>query len=160
MDIHLIWAQDKNSGIGQNGKLPWHISEDLKNFKSLTLNSTIIMGRKTWDSLPIKPLPNRKNIILSKTKKSNEIIYSSFEECMGEIKKQNLDKIFVIGGRSIYQLFFDYADYLHITNVQLINKKINEFFPLNMNEIKLSFALKLKKKLSDNATYTLWEKLK
>ena len=159
MDIHLIWAQDKNGGIGKDGQLPWHISEDLKNFKSLTLNSTIIMGRKTWDSLPIKPLPNRKNIILSETKKSNGIIYSSFEECMNEIKKQNLEKIFVIGGRSIYKLFFDYADYLHITNVQLINKEINEFFPLNMKKIKLSFELKLQKELSNNATYTLWKKL-
>ena len=160
MDIHLIWAQDENGGIGQNGKLPWHISEDLKNFKSLTLNSTIIMGRKTWDSLPIKPLPNRKNIILSRTKKSNKITYYSFEECMHEIKKQDLDKIFIIGGRSIYKLFFDYADYLHITKVKLINKDINEFFPFDMNEIRLSFTLKLKKQLSDDATYTLWRKLK
>ena len=75
MDIHLIWAQDENGGIGQDGKLPWHISEDLKNFKALTLNSTIIMGRKTWDSLPIKPLPNRKNIILSRTKSC--LLYTS-----------------------------------------------------------------------------------
>ena len=56
MEIHLIWAQDNNGGIGLNGKLPWHISEDLKNFKKITSNSTIIMGRKTWESLPIKPL--------------------------------------------------------------------------------------------------------
>ena len=160
MEINLIWGQDKNGGIGKNGKLPWHISEDLINFKKITIHSTIIMGRKTWDSLPVKPLPNRKNIILSRTTIPNEITYSSFETCISEIEKQNLDKIFVIGGRSIYQLFFNYADYLHITNVQLINKQINEFFPLNMNEIKLSFALKLQKQLSDNATYTLWKKIK
>ena len=61
MEIHLIWAQDQNGGIGEEGQLPWHISEDLKKFKSLTMNSTIIMGRKTWDSLPTKPLPKRKN---------------------------------------------------------------------------------------------------
>ena len=79
---------------------------------------------------------------------------------MGKIKKQNLDKVFIIGGRSIYRLFFDYADYLHITNVQLINKHINEFFPFNMNQIKLKFKLKLQKELSEDVTYTLWEKLK
>ena len=56
MKIHLIWAQDSNGGIGINNELPWHISEDLKNFKSLTKNFAIIMGRKTWDSLKIKPL--------------------------------------------------------------------------------------------------------
>ena len=64
MKIHLIWAQDEKGGIGKNGQLPWHIIEDLKNFKLLTKNSTIIMGRKTWDSLPIKPLPERENIVL------------------------------------------------------------------------------------------------
>ena len=63
MEVHLIWAQDQNGGIGIDGKLPWHISEDLKNFKKITLNSTIIMGRKTWDSLSIKPLPGRTNIV-------------------------------------------------------------------------------------------------
>ena len=62
MLIHLIWAQDAKSGIGKNGKLPWHISEDLINFKKLTLHSTILMGRKTWESLTKKPLPKRKNI--------------------------------------------------------------------------------------------------
>ena len=160
MDIHLIWAQDKNGGIGQDGQLPWHISEDLKNFKSLTLNSTIIMGRKTWDSLPIKPLPKRKNIILSRTKEPTETTYKSFEECIEKIKNQNLEKIFIIGGRSVYQLFFKYAKYLHITNIQLINKNINEFFPVTMHDIKLNFELKIEKKLSDNAIYTFWEKLK
>ena len=84
MGIHLIWAQDKNGGIGKDGKLPWHISEDLKNFKSLTLHSTIIMGRKTWESLPIKPLPDRNNIVLSKTKKIGSITYKNFQECLEE----------------------------------------------------------------------------
>ena len=64
MEIHIIWAQEKNGGIGKNGKLPWNIPEDLQNFKKITLGSTILMGRKTWDSLPFKPLPDRRNIIL------------------------------------------------------------------------------------------------
>ena len=66
MEIHLIWAQEHDGGIGKNGQLPWYIPEDLKNFKKITLNSTIVMGRKTWDSLPFKPLPKRKNIIFTK----------------------------------------------------------------------------------------------
>ena len=159
MDIHLIWAQDKNGGIGKNGKLPWHISEDLKNFKSLTLHSTIIMGRKTWESLPIKPLPNRKNIVLSKTKKVGSMTYKTFQECLEGIKQQNLDKVFIIGGRSIYKLFFKYADFLHITNIKLIEKDINEFFPISMNDIQLKFKEQFEKRLSDDATYTFWEKV-
>ena len=159
MEIHLIWAQDRNGGIGQNGKLPWHISEDLKNFKSLTINSTIIMGRKTWDSLPIKPLPNRKNIILSRKKQLGDFTYSSFEECIEKIKKQNLTKVFIIGGRSIYKLFFKYADYLHISLVNLKNEQINEFFPISMNKIQLKFKKINERQLSDEVLYTYWRNL-
>ena len=65
MDIHIIWAQDRDGGIGAMNKLPWHISEDLKNFKSITLGGVVVMGRKTWESLPIKPLPGRANYVLS-----------------------------------------------------------------------------------------------
>ena len=65
MDIELIWAQDQQGGIGKNRKLPWHISEDLQNFKKITSGYPIVMGRKTWESLPFKPLPNRHNIVLS-----------------------------------------------------------------------------------------------
>ena len=83
MEIHLIWAQDLNGGIGKKGKLPWHISEDLKNFKKITLNSTVIMGRKTWDSLPFKPLPKRRNIVLSSSDISNIEVYHNVEKCIG-----------------------------------------------------------------------------
>ena len=159
MEIHLIWAQDQNGGIGENGNLPWHISEDLKKFKSLTLNSTIIMGRKTWDSLPTKPLPKRKNIILSRKKQIGNFTYSSFEECLDKIKKQNLNKVFIIGGRSIYELFFEYANYLHISLVNLSNEKINEFFPISMNEIQLKFKKINENQLSDKVLYTYWEKI-
>ena len=92
IEVHLIWAQDDNGGIGINGELPWHISSDLKNFKKITLNSTIIMGRKTWDSLPIKPLPKRKNIVLS-TKKQNDVTtYNSYKECINNIQKENSEQ--------------------------------------------------------------------
>ena len=77
MEIHLIWAQDINGGIGKDGKLPWHLSEDLKNFKKITSGYPVIMGRKTWDSLPIKPLPNRRNIILSNSKFKNLEVYNN-----------------------------------------------------------------------------------
>ena len=158
MEIHLIWAQDNNGGIGLNGKLPWHISEDLKNFKKITSNSTIIMGRKTWDSLPIKPLPNRKNIVMSSNNITNVISFNSYERCVENLRKKNIEKVFIIGGRSIYKLFFNNADYLHITNIHNINNKINEFFPISINIIKNKFKNIHIKKLCSEATYTLWEK--
>jgi dihydrofolate reductase len=158
MDIHLIWAQDENGGIGQDGKLPWHISEDLKNFKSITSNNTIIMGRKTWDSLPIKPLPNRRNIVLSKTKQDNAETYHSIEKCLKTLKNDNLEKVFVIGGRSVYKLFFQEASYLHITHIHILERGVNEFFPFDFNTISNQFEKISEKALSSNATYTFWRK--
>ena len=158
MKIHLIWAQDSNGGIGKNGTLPWHISEDLKNFKKLTLHSPIIMGRKTWDSLPIKPLPKRRNIVLSRSIQNEVETYKSYDDCMNAIKKDNIEKIFVIGGRSIYKLFFHNADFLHLTKIKLLEPGINEFFPFSMESIDKRFKQISKKQIAPNAVYTFWSK--
>ena len=158
MDIHLIWAQDENGGIGKNGKLPWHISEDLKNFKSITSNSPIIMGRKTWESLPLKPLPNRRNIVLSKNNQENAETYHSIEKCLEVLENDNLEKVFIIGGRSIYKLFFKKASYLHITYIHIHENGINEFFPIDFDTINNQFQQVYKKVLNDDATYTYWKK--
>jgi len=102
MDIHLIWAQDENGGIGKNGLLPWHISEDLKNFKKITLNLPIIMGRKTWDSLPSKPLPNRRNIIFSTNIHDGLEVYQSIQECIKSLEKDHIDKVFIKGKKTLF----------------------------------------------------------
>tara|TARA_B100000579_G_scaffold5060_1_gene3846 strand:+ start:189 stop:674 length:486 start_codon:yes stop_codon:yes gene_type:complete len=158
MEVHLIWAQDKNGGIGKNGKLPWHISEDLKNFKRITLNSTIIMGRKTWESLPVKPLPSRDNIILSKTLVLDILTFKTYEDCIENLSKRNISKVFIIGGRSMYKLFFNKADYLHITKIDLLEEGINEFFPISSNDIISKFQKIDSIKLNEVAEYTLWSK--
>ena len=158
MIIALIWAQDKNGGIGKDGKLPWHVSEDLKNFKNITLNSTIIMGRKTWESLPIKPLPNRENIILSKTLNNDILTFKSYDNCMANLQTRAIPKVFVIGGRSMYKLFFDKADFLHITNISLVEKGINEYFPISNSDINSRFQKIDSMKLNEVAEYTLWSK--
>ena len=81
----MIWAQDTNNAIGRGGALPWHFSEDLKNFKKLTTGHTIIMGRKTWDSLPIKPLSDRRNIVISHTPQTDVESYTSIESCIDSL---------------------------------------------------------------------------
>ena len=158
MNIQLIWAQDKNSGIGKDGKLPWHISEDLKNFKSLTMNSAIIMGRKTWDSLPVKPLPNRRNIVLSSQLIEGVEVYHDYDTCYSSLRSMSLDKVFIIGGSSIYKLFFKHADYLHITFVNLMVSDIDTFAPYSLDDIKKDFIQKSKHTLSEIASYTMWVK--
>ena len=87
MKIHLIWAQDQNGGIGKKRKLPRHIPADLKNFKKLTLNSTIVMGRKTWTTLPVKPLSNRRNIVISSNSIADVDSYNSIEQCIKTLHK-------------------------------------------------------------------------
>ena len=158
MNIHLIWAQDSKGGIGKLNRLPWHISEDLKNFKTLTLNSPIIMGRKTWDSLPVKPLPNRRNIVLSKNTIPNIETYNDYKVCMNSLIKENINKVFIIGGSTIYKLFFKYADYLHITFIDLIDKDIDTFYPFSMDDIKELFFKESEKALNNIAKYTVWVK--
>ena len=156
MEIHLIWAQDFEGGIGKNGQLPWHISEDLKNFKKLTLNSTIVMGRKTWDSLPFKPLPNRRNVVLSSNNISDVEVYHNIDTCINTLQNESLTKIFIIGGSSIYKLFFNYANYLHITFVDISTNGLDTFFPINLESINQLFIKQSTKKLSNDANYTLW----
>ena len=80
--IGAIVAISANGVIGKDGDLPWHYSEDLKRFKQLTLDSTIIMGRNTWDSLPRKPLPKRRNIVITRRGVEGVENYSSIEEAL------------------------------------------------------------------------------
>jgi dihydrofolate reductase len=158
MKTHLIWAQDKNSGIGKAGDLPWHISEDLKNFKLLTLGSVIVMGRKTWESLPFKPLPKRRNIVLSSQILTDIETYSSVENCITTLKQDGVEQIFVIGGAQIYKEFFQYADVLHITVVDDIVENIDTYFPVNLKDITLEFKKSEEKKLSPIARYMRYDK--
>ena len=120
MSIKLICAISKNNVIGNENKLPWNISEDLKRFKELTSNNWIVMGRKTFDSIG-RPLPNRKNIVLSKNKslKIDSVeVFNSPKDVIDFYKNNSEQKdLYVIGGTYIYELFFEYCEYLYITYV-------------------------------------------
>ncbi len=118
--IKIIVAVDKKGAIGKNNDLLYNIKEDLKNFKDLTSGNIVVMGRNTWDSLPIKPLPNRTNIVLTKTLKGIDgaIVLSSFEELEEYLKYTDKD-VYIIGGASIYNQVIekDMASEAHITFV-------------------------------------------
>jgi len=116
--ISIIVAVSEDWGIGKENELLWHISEDLKRFKKLTYGNTVIMGKKTWESLPLRPLPGRKNVVL--TDDPTEIIdYSitaySIEDALSKCNSE--EEIFVIGGGSVYRQFMTVADRLYITHV-------------------------------------------
>jgi dihydrofolate reductase len=127
--ISIIAAVSDDLGIGKNNELLWHIPEDLKRFKRLTLGKPVIMGKKTWESLPRKPLPGRKNIVL--TDIPDELIDFAITAYSLEDALKKGDKnveMFVIGGGSIYGQFMEIADRLYITHV---HKKASAdiFFP-------------------------------
>ena len=116
--ISIIVAVSEDLGIGKDNELLWHISEDLKRFKRLTFGNTVIMGKKTWESLPRRPLPGRKNIVLTDVPDECidcSVTAYSIEDALGKCEKG--EEIFVIGGGSVYRQFMPIADRLYITHV-------------------------------------------
>ena len=129
MEISLIAAFDKNQAIGKNGDLPWHLSSDLKHFKKITTGNTIVMGRKTFDSIG-RALPNRKNIVLTRNLKwqyegvvTINNVNDIFEIC------KNDSEIFVIGGAEIYNAFLEIATKMILSYVETEVKDADAFFP-------------------------------
>lgn len=103
MKISIIAAIGKNRELGKDNKLIWRIPEDLKRFHEITKGHTVIMGRKTWESLPIKPLSNRYNIVVTKNLKFVAVGADVCDSIEGAIKKAGENEIFIIGGGQIYK---------------------------------------------------------
>lgn len=153
--IILILAQDQENGIGKNNSIPWHIPEDLKFFKKITTDYNIIMGRNTWNSLPVRPLPNRCNYVLTNTgklapptfydgsdnlNKMNIKISCSINQLinnLNQIKNENNDNInlnFIIGGKQIYEQFLNqYSDLIDVIIITKINKIFDCDIKLSIN---------------------------
>lgn len=118
--LTLIVAAAENGVIGSNGTLPWHLPDDLKRFKALTMGRPCIMGRKTWDSLPRKPLPGRTNIVVTRNtgfRAEGARSAASFEEAMKIAGAENPDEIMVIGGEAIFAAALPLADRIVLTEV-------------------------------------------
>jgi dihydrofolate reductase len=118
--ISLVVAVSKNGVIGHDGGLPWHISSDLKRFKAITMGKPVIMGRKTWESLPKRPLPGRRNIVL--TRATHPIgdgaeTVTSPNEALALV--QGSEEVCVIGGGEIYRQFLPLAKRIYLTEVDL-----------------------------------------
>lgn len=115
MKRFIIAALNNKRVIGKDGNIPWHISEDLKRFKNLTTGSTVLMGRKTFESIG-KSLPNRRNVIISSRKISEVETFHSLGEAFEALK--NEEKVFIIGGGEIYQQTIKEVDGLFLTIVE------------------------------------------
>ena len=127
MKISIIAAIGKNRELGKNNDIPWHIPEDFKRFKQITSGHSVIMGRKTWESLPIRPLPKRYNIVITRDlgfkiegmmKGDNFRIANSLEEAIKiASSKQGNDEIFIIGGGQIFEQALPLVNKLYLTVV-------------------------------------------
>ncbi len=145
--IEAIAAVDENYGIGFKGELLESIPDDLKHFKELTSGNVVIMGKNTWDSLPIKPLPGRVNFVI--TREPKEISPAATFFMTLEQAKQWLEsvtemnnkdfytpiKIFIIGGGFIYKELLPYCDKIHLTKIYKKYEQVDTYFPI-IDEIR------------------------
>lgn len=127
--ISIIACISKDLGLGKDGRLLWNIPEDMKFFRETTSGSTVVMGRKTYESIG-RPLPNRRNIVLGQKPESSP---ENLEWCSSEAELRKLlatidGEIFIIGGASLYQMFINEADRLLLTEVDAA-KPADTFFP-------------------------------
>ena len=119
MSVRLVWAQAHGGVIGAGGGLPWHLPEDLALFRRLTMGSTVVMGRRTWESLPerSRPLSGRTNVVLTSDPTwSGEGVRRA--GCVAEVLREH-ESLWVIGGGTVYAAFLPYADRLVVTDVDV-----------------------------------------
>ena len=162
--LSIIVAYDQKHGIGIKNTLPWKLKDDLKYFKSLTQDNYIVMGRKTFDSIGQKALPQRNNIILTRKKnyqqKKCTIVHNIryIIELVNRMPKKN---IFIIGGAEIYRIFLKYANRLYITRVK--TEIITDcFFPnWNKSQFKCISVRHFQKNQDNNYNFDceIWDRI-
>ena len=132
----MIAAIGKNNELGKNNDLIWHFNEDMKFFKETTMNHKVVMGRKTYESLP-GGLPGREIIVISTRPVDKDIIcYDNINSIVDKYKNSE-EEIFICGGASIYRQFLPYADKLYLTEIDSEDDEADTFFPeFDRNEWK------------------------
>ncbi len=135
--VGIYAALAENGVIGRDGDLPWRLSTDLKRFKSLTLGKPIVMGRRTWESFPKRPLPGRTNIVITRQADFADpgaVRASSLADALEIAASEMPDEICVIGGGQIFAEAIAMADILHLTHVQAEMDGDTYFPPVNLED--------------------------
>lgn len=130
MNINIIAAIGKNNELGKNNDLIWKFKEDMKFFKETTMGHPVVMGRRTFESLP-NILPGRENIVISTNNINSDTIrlYKSIKDFLISYKNYN-DDVFIIGGATIYREFINIASTLYLTEIDAIEKDADVYFPI------------------------------
>lgn len=146
IQIAQIVAMSENRAIGIDNQLPWHISEDLKHFKSLTDGGIVIMGRKTFESMHAKPLPNRANIVITRdldyqAKHENILVCHNLDEALEQAtalaRGKHLDTVWIIGGEKVFGEAMLFTDKIELTHIATTIEAATAFYP----EIPATFIL-------------------
>ncbi len=127
--LSLVVARARNGAIGKDNLIPWHAPEDLAFFQRETTGGAIIMGRKTWESLPFKPLKNRLNCVISSDPTLTEHVFATPEAALDFARASGYARAYGIGGEGIYRALLPLADRLLITEVALDIPDADAFFP-------------------------------
>jgi dihydrofolate reductase len=114
--IGLVWAQSSNGVIGRDGTLPWHLPEDMAHFRSLTTGATVLMGRRTWESLPprFRPLQGRRNLVLSRNPQEGVETFPDLLQALAAVSQD----VWVMGGAAVYRAALPLADRIVVTEIR------------------------------------------
>jgi len=146
----IVVACNERMVIGKDNTIPWNVKEDLTMFQKLTTNHIVVMGRKTYESLPFKPLKNRYNIVLTSNpdkyeSKHENLVFTNLENMSNIIQNQMKkwgEQVFIIGGNDIYRHFLDKCSKLHIT---VVDKEVDgdTYFPCSLYELNQQYGFNL-----------------
>ncbi|SNX72796.1 dihydrofolate reductase [Cereibacter ovatus] len=127
--LTVVVARAKGGAIGKGGTIPWHAPEDLAFFQRETLGGAVIMGRRTWESLPKRPLPRRMNIVVTSGAPEGEAVFCRFDAAIPAARAAGHARIYSIGGAGIFAAHLPLADRLLLTEVDLAVEGADTFFP-------------------------------
>lgn len=139
MEIWIIVATARDRAIGRDGTMPWRLKDDLRRLKATTTGHAVIMGRHTWDSIGARPLPNRYNIVVSRTMPEGDAethyVASTLEQALQHCQQAGYDRVYIMGGGVLYKSGLPYATHLNLTMVDTVVPDADTHFPeINLSE--------------------------
>lgn len=156
--IALVAAVSRNGVIGRDGGLPWHISSDLQRFKAITMGKPVIMGRRTWESLPRRPLPGRPNIVITRQRDyraPGATVVADAAAALAAARAHDAKEIAVIGGGEIFEMFLDLADRIYLTEVDLAVQGDTQFPVIDAHQWRQTASEVIEKGPKDDAPCVL-----
>ena len=156
MELSMIAAVGKGNELGKNNGLIWNIPNDLKFFKEKTIGKTVVMGANTFHSIG-KPLPQRKNIVITHQNIDKVLIYKSIREFLIDYKNKT-EEVFIIGGASIYKEFIDYVSTIYLTEIDESDKEADTYFPEFNKQLYEKIILDKNEENGIKYTHTMYKK--